>query len=259
MSLSSPVPFDGLRMSDALRGWRVAVPAAFVALWAAFAALPAVDPSWRWPVIIGVALFIGAGAELVGRTFAPSQASGTLWLLPAGVAVAAGGWLAATPEAPAVAAGLFPVAVVGAMVLQTLEGQRPPGLAAAAHATNVVMSFILAYVAFLASAVLPPSARVGVTAVVGASVVLVTLRTLPPGRWAPGAMALATALIVGEAALVVKETPLSPPSSASVVLVALYGAVGSCVGLCVGAPPRRYAEPNGLSVVSMVLLRIAGW
>jgi hypothetical protein len=139
------------------------------------------------------------------------------------------------------------------MFLQSLEFQEPSRMAAGAHWVNVLLGFILVCLGLSAGEGLPAAARPGIGGTLGAGVALVAARTL--GRGA-GGMALAVALVAAEAALVTEAGRVDPPLSTILVVAALYGAIGCCLGILVGAPPRHYAVVASLALAGVVLARI---
>lgn len=193
-----------------------------VPLWLGLSLLPATSPTFRLIGSVALAALVGVGAELAARPAAPPCSRGspaTLWIVPAGLVLVALGWLSAGVPRPPVAPALGALAIVGAVLVQSLELEGMSKARGAAHAVSIGLAFLVGAVAFHLAVSFPGPLALSLVALTSPLIALVVLR-------APGATLRSTLLPASVTALVVLAVgalvlALSAPAVAATALLTL--------------------------------------
>lgn len=219
MTLAVPAARLGARVA----GSRLVLGAMIVPLWLGLSLLPGTtSPTFRLLGSVALAALVGVGAELAARPEAPAgsrRTSATLWIVPAGLVLVALYWLSAAVPRPPAAPALGALAIVGAVLVQSLELAGESKARGAAHAASIGLALLVGTVTFHLAFSFPGPLALGTMALTSAALALVVLRT-------PGANLRSTLLSASATVLVVLEVgalilALSPPAGAGTAVLTL--------------------------------------
>jgi len=231
---------------SALGHGRPAIVATAPVVWLAVTFLPDIHPALRLSSWLATAAVIGLGAELAAHAAAPEavwrRGWGTFWFVPAGTALLAIIWFSVFPDRPRSLAPLAVVAVIGTMLVQRAEVNGLQAVRAGAHAITIGLAFAIAFVVYAASAHADTVWKLPLVATASAFAASILLRDARAGRAAGLGLVGATAIVVGELALILSSTAAAPWVCGALLVLALYAASGVCHAVLDGAPRHVYLE-----------------
>jgi hypothetical protein len=244
---------------ETLEPWRGVVPTAFLTLWIGLSLVPSLHPLLRAPMTVLLAALIGAGTQLCLRTPGPVQLPRvigyTVWIVPTGATIAAVVLLAGVGSRLASLTPLLAGAIVGAIVLQSLEARGTRGLLSWTRPVNAGLAFASAAVGFACAPGLAPGFVLGLAALSGALVALVVLRASRPSPLELVTYVGLTALAMVGLGLVASDMrPIFV--AAGVPLLALYAITTTTQAFLERAPRRAYLE---VAIVTGAALTLAAF
>lgn len=211
-----------MRLGATVAAGRLVLGATFVPLWLGLSLLPDTSPAFRVIGSVALAALVGVGAELAGRPAAPfasRRLPATLWIVPAGLVLVAVGWLSSAAPRPPGVPVLGALAIIGAVMVQTLELDGLSTARGAAHAVSTGLAFLVAAVAFYLAVSSPGPLALSLEALTSAPIALVVLRTPSASLRSTLWLAAVTTLVVLEVGAMVVS--LSPPAVAGAALLTL--------------------------------------